>query len=800
MSKGVKILLSILAVIVLLVVAVVIFIATFDWNRAKPWINHKVSEELGRPFAINGDLSVKWRRPPEAHGWRGWFPWPHVMAHDIAIANPDWAKGKQLAHIGEVDFDVAIPPLLAKTVSIPEIHLVDPSGDLERRADGSNTWTFKKRETGKPSAWSVNYGDLSFDRGMVTVRDEIKKVDVQIGVDTLGQPIPFGEAMRQQGETSRKQSSEFVGQQGARHFERAAAANEASQAGASATTVASAPRGDSATVARANANASAAQPSSSAANAADANKIGARNTSAVPNEPYRLAFTVKGRYNNTPVDGKGRVGGVLALQDKQAPYPVQADVRVGDVRIAFVGSVTSPSELKEVDLRVWFSGVSMAKLYPLTGVALPDTKPFATEGRLHANLNGKNSGVYRYENFTGRVGGSDLNGTLVYTAGKPRPKLSGDLTSHALLFDDLGPLIGADSNANKKQRGESKMQPSDKVLPVEPFRTERWRTLDADVKFTGERIVRDAKLPINKLYTHIVLQNGVLSLEPLRFGVAGGNVDSTIRLDGSREPMRGRISLNLAHLKLKQLFPTFQPMQTSFGEVNGRAALTASGNSVAALLGTSSGEIKMLVNDGAISAFLMEAAGLNVANAVIEKLYGSRTVKINCAAADFAVKDGLVDPKLFLFDTDDSIINVDGTVNLKTEALDIGVHPHTKGVRIFSLRSPLYARGTLKNPHIGVNVLPLAARAGGAVALGLINPLAALIPLIAPSNNQDAPCGPLLSQMRKAPQSGTAGARAAESAAQAASGAAESKTPARGHGLLHRPANTQTNSVGQARP
>ena len=44
---------------------------------------------------------------------------------------------------------------------------------------------------------------------------------------------------------------------------------------------------------------------------------------------------------------------------------------------------------------------------------LPDTPPFATEGHLKANLK-KGASVYTYENFTGRVGGSDLGGSLVF--------------------------------------------------------------------------------------------------------------------------------------------------------------------------------------------------------------------------------------------------------------------------------------------------------------------------------------------------------------------------------------------------
>jgi hypothetical protein len=153
----------------------------------------------------------------------------------------------------------------------------------------------------------------------------------------------------------------------------------------------------------------------------------------------------------------------------------------------------------------------------------------------------------------------------------------------------------------------------------------------------------------------------------------------------------------------------------------------------------------------------MEAAGLNVANVVYEKLFGKRDVKINCAAADFVVTNGVLDSKVFALDTDDAIINMDGHIDLRDEAMDLDIHPHTKGFRIFTLRSPLYVKGTFKDPHVGVNATALALRGGAMVGLGLLNPFAALIPLIAPSNNKPLPCNDLLAQMRARPDAPPAG-------------------------------------------
>jgi hypothetical protein len=417
----------------------------------------------------------------------------------------------------------------------------------------------------------------------------------------------------------------------------------------------------------------------------------------------------------------------------------------------------------------------MAHLYALTGVTLPETPPYATDGRLIGQFK-RNASVFKYENFTGRVGGSDLNGSLTYFAREPRPLLQGELVSNLLQFSDLAPIIGADSRASKAKRGDAATQPPDRALPVEEFRTDRWNAIDADVKFTGRRIIKDPSLPITDLYTHVVMTDGVLSLQPLTFGVAGGTLASDIHLDGSARPLKGRVATEARHLKLRQLFPNVTTMQTALGEVNGDAALSATGNSPAALAATSNGEVKALITDGTVSRLYMEAAGLNVANVVYEKLFGNRDVKINCAAANFVVTNGVLDSKVFALDTDDAIINMDGHIDLRDESMDLNIHPHTKGFRVFTLRSPLYVKGTFKDPHVGVNAAALAVRGGAVVGLGLINPFAALIPLIAPSNTKPLPCDELLTQMRTQPKAPPAGqkmttSRSADAAASAINGA-----------------------------
>ncbi|QTT91191.1 AsmA family protein [Pseudomonas chlororaphis] len=684
MTRTRKILAWTVGSLFLLLVVLVLIIAFFDWNRIKPPLNAKVSEELHRPFAINGNLAVIWQREPDEGGWWAWVPWPHVVAEDLTLGNPEWSKAPQMVSLKRVELRISPLALLAQRVRIPRIDLTEPNAALERLADGRANWTFQfdpKDPNAEPSSWVVDIGAIGFDKGHITLNDQNLKTRLDLLVDPLGKPIPF---------------SDIVGDKAAKKAEEKGSAPQS----------------------------------------------------------YAFAFKAKGQYHGQALAGSGKIGGLLALQEANKPFPLQVQATIGDTRVELAGTLTDPLNLGALDLRMKLAGTSLGNLYPLTGVTLPDSPAYATDGHLTAQLRDPAGAKFQYEDFNGKIGDSDIHGNLTYVASQPRPKLSGALVSNQLLFSDLAPLIGADSNAEQKARGGDSKQPADKVLPVEEFRTERWRDMDADVEFTGKRIVHSADLPFTDLYTHLVLDDGRLSLEPLRFGVAGGKLDAQIRLNGQATPLEGRAKLTARNFKLKQLFPTFEPMKTSFGELNGDADIAGRGNSVAALLGSANGELKMLINDGAISRSLMEIAGLNVGNYVIGKMFGDKEVKINCAAADFGIKTGLATSRLFVFDTENAIIYIDGTANMASERLDLTITPESKGLRLFSLRSPLYVQGKFIKPEAGVKAVPLMLRGAGMVALGVIaGPAAGLLALVAPSGGEPNQCAPLLEQMRsgKAP-------------------------------------------------
>jgi uncharacterized protein involved in outer membrane biogenesis len=719
---GFAVLFGLLAILVVAAGAAVVWL---DWNRFKPQIETQVSAALGRPFAIHGDLSVDWAPDPGAEDWLAWVPWPRISAQDITLGNPDWASTPVMVSLKRVQLGISPLPLLQHRVVIRGLQLTSPAADLQRLADGRANWelALPQSEGGEQAGppWTVDIDQIGFDQGTVTFTDATLKADVTVQIDPLGKPVSFAEVTgtQQPGQAAEPPKPTAPAAVQANKQQEDPEADQAlSQAEQVAPTAERAPR------------------------------------------DYVFGWKAAGRYHDLPFKGEGRIGGMLAVQDPKQPFPVQAQVEAGRTKVSVAGTLTDPKHMGALNLRLAISGASMSDLYPLTGVALPDTPAYSTDGRLIASLRNPAGPVFAYRDFNGRVGQSDLHGSLRFTLRKPRPKLSGQLWSNQLRMADLGPLIGVkpkNGNAPKATTTAAAPAPSGKVLPTEEFRTERWRDMDADVAFYGRRIQHGGQLPLSELNTHIVMDGGKLAVDPLRFGMAGGTIAGTLQIDGSQTPMAGRLQMGARSLQLKQLFPDMHSPQAqgALGQLRGNIAFSGRGNSVAALLGSADGEVHALVNDGVVSRGLTEIAGLNVGNYVMSKLFGDDDVQINCAAADLEIKRGVMSTRAMIFDTENSIVDVQGTASFRDETLNLTISPESKGFRMFSLRSPLYVRGTFANPDPGVQVGPLLARGAGMVALSLVlTPAAGLLALmVGPSSGDDAEqskhCAGLLAEASK---------------------------------------------------
>ena len=459
-----------------------------------------------------------------------------------------------------------------------------------------------------------------------------------------------------------------------------------------------------------------------------------------------VSFSAKGQYKGLALKARGSGGPVLAMRDEHTPYPLNVDATIGHTAVRADGSITSLLKLSAIDMSLALSGDSLDQLYPLLGIAVPATHAYAISGHL---IHGDKS--WRYEKFSGRIGASDIAGSLQVDGGGKHPVLKAELNSKLLDIDDLAPLIGERPGKLAAAKQAAPASTPAHVLPDLPFRTERWDSVDAEVTLKAGTIRRAKELPLEGLVTHLSLRDSVLTLDPLNFGVAGGQLDSVISLDGHQNPILAHARVKVRKILIAKLFPTVDLNKNSIGQINGEVDLAGKGNSVGRMLASANGKVALVVSGGEISKLMMEKAGLHLWEILELKMSGDRLVKLRCAVADFDVKDGTLRTDALIFDTEVTTIVGTGSIDLAQEKLDLTLNQKTKNTSPLALRSPITIRGSFANPELGVDKGRVAMRAVGAIALGIVNPFLALMPLIDAGPGKDSDCAQLVRDAKASP-------------------------------------------------
>lgn len=457
----------------------------------------------------------------------------------------------------------------------------------------------------------------------------------------------------------------------------------------------------------------------------------------------------RGTINGAPFRAEV-TGGPLLNIERDKPYPFDAEIRAGRTYITARGAVPKPFDLGRFHMDTTARGPDLAELFPITGVALPNTPPYNLRGRLI-----REELLWRIEGLGGRVGDSDLSGKVsVDTAGE-RPFLRADLASRSLDFDDLGALFGA---APKAGPGETvspeqaavarKMVAQQRLLPDTPLDARRIRAMDADVTYKALSI-RDTPIALRSGEVRVRLDDGLLRAQPVRLDLPRGRVEGGVVLDARGATPQTDLDLRLSNSRIETLIPVqFQGAPPVTGPLVGRAKLTGSGASVHAAFASADGEVTVVAPDGEIRKAIAELLGSNVIKG-LGLLDKQDTTPIRCGVASFTARDGVMRANHIVLDTGPVLVKGKGTINLATERMNLEFKGQNKKFRLVRVLLPVTAKGPIMAPKVGVEAGGAIAQGGAAVGLGaLLSPLAAILPFVDPGLAKDADCAGLMAEAK----------------------------------------------------
>lgn len=464
--------------------------------------------------------------------------------------------------------------------------------------------------------------------------------------------------------------------------------------------------------------------------------------------PSGVRVSGEGTYQDQPLALDVEAGSLEALRSEGQAYPVNIDIASAAVTAKVEGTVSQPQTLEGLDIQVAVKGNNLADLYKLAGVPVPPSPPYSLKGHLT-----RDGSRFKLADFDAKLGDSDLGGTAAVDTGGERLKATADLVSHKFDFDDIAVVMGGKREEEKRAEAkrEAEGKPADgKVLPDKPIDLSALREMDADVKLKAGEVLLPG-VPIDGLDAKVTLEQGVLRLSPVAVKIGDGTVNVFMTLDGTVRPARSDIDTRISRVDLKRLLSKSPFAQESAGHLGGRVDLTATGNSVAEILGSSTGDLFVVMSGGRISHLLIELAGLDIAQSLGVAISGDKPIPIRCVIADFKANDGVFAVKTMVFDTTDTKIVGEGQIDMGEETLNLRLVPYPKDFSPLSIRNPLAVQGTLANPQamtdpIGIGVEGTVKKVINAV----LTPIVGLAPPIDQGVGEDSDCAQLIAEAKQA--------------------------------------------------
>ena len=280
-----------------------------------------------------------------------------------------------------------------------------------------------------------------------------------------------------------------------------------------------------------------------------------------------LELTGRGRLQKEQFTLDVRGGSILTLWQQGKPFPVNVRVAYGDTEAKVSGTIAELLQLKGPDLRLETHGPDLAVLRPFTRVWIPETPPYRFTGKIS-----REGERWRIKGFEGKLGGSDLSGDLMFTMRNERPFMDGDLISRKLDLRDFAGFIGASPKPDDP--------PRPRLLPDQPYDLEELRVADADIRFRSDNIVTPM-MPVDELITHVKLDHGVVTLQPLNFVIGFGRITSDIMLDARGEEILTKMDTKIDKVPFKRLVSKTPFADETAGTFLGRVDIATAGNSVA---------------------------------------------------------------------------------------------------------------------------------------------------------------------------------------------------------------------------
>lgn len=426
------------------------------------------------------------------------------------------------------------------------------------------------------------------------------------------------------------------------------------------------------------------------------------------------------------------------FSDVGIPYLVALAAKLGESQFGAHLELRSGDSLDHYRGAIKVSGPDLAQLSGVAQRPLPSTRAYQFTARLeHEQTN------YSFTDVAGRVGRSDLEGTVSILEAAKRRHVQVELTSRQLEFADLWTLLGGGPPADAaKQPTVSKVKSSpmeSQLLSAVPWSLNGFRAFDADVHYRAAS-AHSPVTPLRELNFGLRLARDALSIDPLQIRFAHGLLDAHATLDTRHNLPTSTADVQLSGFHVEDVLKYSGAIAPLKASLDGRLIIQGHGRSPHEIAESASGTVQFRIGQGTINrrfAQLIGNAGGGLAILLPQK---SPDTALRCGAVNLKGTGGRFALSQTVIDTGVASIAGAGTIDLGKEEVDLRITGSSKQPDLLLSFAPIFIAGSLRHPHVHVEPIRVATQTASGLFSFVLKPLGKVLPFLKGKPAPDVDC------------------------------------------------------------
>jgi uncharacterized protein involved in outer membrane biogenesis len=216
---------------------------------------------------------------------------------------------------------------------------------------------------------------------------------------------------------------------------------------------------------------------------------------------------------------------------------------------------------------------------------------------------------------------------------------------------------------------------------------------------------------IQDLTLRATLTDRELVLGPIKATYLGGATTGEARLTVA-EPPEMSLTLTSDDIVFGELLELMTGSRAVRGDLSARVYLTTHGLSIRDLASNLSGDVGLVLENGAIPRQLLDMIAVDLLGWTVGRVTRRNEAEFDCIIGRFTVDAGLITTNAFFLEGPNIAMTGAGTVDLGAETIDVKLLPKTRR-RAWRSTTPVHLTGALGQPTVtAIPARALAAEIG----------------------------------------------------------------------------------------